>query len=210
MQCRLCETRRARRYCPAVRADICPVCCGNEREVTLDCPLDCMYLQEARKHERVPEEAGDGQFPNQDIRVTESFINERQDLLIAIGGALARAALETPGAVDSDAREALESLIRTYRTAQTGLVYETRPSNPIAGAIHERLQLAFQEYREAVAQESGMHPVRDADILGVLAFLQRVGIRDSNGRRRGRAFIDRLRGFLSPDKAAAPRPLIQI
>ena len=31
---------------------ICSICCGTEREVTVDCPLDCEFLQEARQHEK--------------------------------------------------------------------------------------------------------------------------------------------------------------
>ncbi|MEO7145567.1 MAG: hypothetical protein ABI165_18890, partial [Bryobacteraceae bacterium] len=98
MQCRICETRRPRRYCPAVRADICPMCCGSEREVTLDCPLDCEYLQEARKHER-PRQLRSEDFPNRDIPVTEAFLREHDDLLLFTSRALLAAAFETPGAV---------------------------------------------------------------------------------------------------------------
>jgi len=31
---------------------ICPQCCGEQREVTLDCPSDCLYLRQAREHEK--------------------------------------------------------------------------------------------------------------------------------------------------------------
>ena len=75
MVCKICETRRPKRACPAVGGDICSLCCGREREVTLSCPLDCVYLQEARKHER-PAEVDPREFPNQDIRLTETFVRE--------------------------------------------------------------------------------------------------------------------------------------
>ena len=45
MNCAICETRRPRRYCPGVRGEICAICCGTAREVTVDCPLDCPYLR---------------------------------------------------------------------------------------------------------------------------------------------------------------------
>ena len=38
-----------------------------------------------------------------------------------------------------------------------------------------------------------MQSVRDADVLGILVFLQRLEIQHNNGRRLGRAFIDFLR-----------------
>src|ERR1035441_6424798 len=54
MQCSICQTRRSRRFCPGVRGEICSLCCGEEREVTVDCPLDCEFLREGRRHEKAP------------------------------------------------------------------------------------------------------------------------------------------------------------
>src|SRR2546425_7064483 len=119
MPCPICKTRRPRRHCPAVGGEICPLCCGREREMTLDCPLDCPYLLEARKHDR-PEPANPRNFPNQDILLTETFLRDHEPLLIALGKAVLAAALETPGAVDDDVRDALAALIRTHRTLESG------------------------------------------------------------------------------------------
>ena len=40
-----------------------------------------------------------------------------------------------------------------------------------------------------------MTKTRDADVLGVLVFLQHFDLDRDNGRRRGRAFLDALREF---------------
>src|SRR5258708_8913499 len=48
--CAICEERKEKRFCPAVHGKICPQCCGEQREVTLDCPSDCPYLRQAREH----------------------------------------------------------------------------------------------------------------------------------------------------------------
>ena len=48
-----------------------------------------------------------------------------------------------------------------------------------------------------------MTKTRDADVLGLLVFLQRLELDRNNGRRRGRAFLDALREFL-PAGAANP------
>ena len=48
LSCAICEIRKEKRFCPAVHGRICPQCCGEQREVTLDCPSDCPYLQQAR------------------------------------------------------------------------------------------------------------------------------------------------------------------
>ncbi|MGD0297125.1 MAG: hypothetical protein ABSE86_08410 [Bryobacteraceae bacterium] len=201
MKCKICETRKPRRHCPGVGADICSICCGNEREVTVNCPLNCEYLMEARLHEKL-QPVNPEQVPNQDIRVSEDFLREHEPLLIFMGAKLLDASLETAGAVDSDVREALDSLIRTYRTLQSGLYYESRPNNLVAAAIHQKIQDAIQELRKELS-EKGSTAIRDAEILGVLVFLERVGMHQNNGRPKGRSFIDYLRAHF-PQKQENP------
>lgn len=205
--CRLCEKRRPRRYCPGVHGDICAICCGEEREITVDCPLDCEYLAEARRHEKPPQ-LTPADIPNQDIRIPESFLREHEPLLIASARILFESAAQVPGAIDNDVREALESLIKTYRTLSSGLIYESRSSNPIAAGIQQLFEQQLANFRESLTQRAGMTVVRDAEVLGVLAFLQRLEIQNNNGRRRGRAFLDMLRGFLPPPEAVPASNLV--
>src|SRR5215472_15830654 len=139
MKCKICNTRKPRRYCPGVGGDICSICCGSEREVTVDCPLDCAYLVEARQHENPPVVSA-GPLPNQDVRISEEFLRDHEPLLIFLGAKLLEASMATAGAVDSDVQEALETLIRTYRTLESGLYYETRPNNLLAAGIHQKIQ----------------------------------------------------------------------
>ena len=210
MKCKICDTRKPRRFCPGVSGDICSICCGNQREVTIDCPLDCSHLMEARLHEKTtpldPEN-----IPNKDVQVTEQFLREHEPLLIFLGARLLEAALATSGAVDADVREALGSLIRTYRTLQSGLYYETHSGNLVADAIHRKMQEAIDALRKELAEKNAT-PIRDAEILGTLVFLERVELHENNGRPRGRAFVDYLRGHF-PQSQAAPvsaPPLIQV
>src|SRR5580693_5104828 len=70
MSCAICQTRRPRRSCPGVHGDICAICCGAQREVTVSCPSTCEYLQEARKHEPSAE-IDPATMGNPDIRVNE-------------------------------------------------------------------------------------------------------------------------------------------
>ncbi|MBM3813213.1 MAG: hypothetical protein FJW20_16435 [Acidimicrobiia bacterium] len=145
-------------------------------------------MLEARRRDRLPD-IDPRQFPHPDIRVTELFLRENGDLLVFLARSLLEATVTTQGASDNDVRETLEALVKTYRTLDTGLVYETRPSNPFAATIQAKLQAAMQHYRDQILQASGMHSVRDSQILGLLVFLQRMEIQHNNGRRRGRAFL---------------------
>ena len=202
--CKLCGKRRARRYCPGVSGEICPICCGTERENTVDCPLDCEHLQESRRHERPPGIKNDGaaaDIPHRDIQLSEQFLTDHEGEILWLAHALARA-IESGGAVDPDAREALDSLVRMYRTLESGLIYQTRPQNPYAAGIQEAMQKSIEELRQRMMEESGLHQLRDSDVLGALVFLQRLELHHNNGRRRGRAFFDLLRAqFPMPAKA---------
>lgn len=197
VNCHLCESRPPRRACPALGRDICAPCCGEEREVSIDCPLECEYLRHAREHEKLPEMDAKA-LPNPEIELTDAFLEQQQPLAIVTGRLLLVAAMETPGAVDLDMRDAFDALTRTYRTADTGLVYESRPTNGIAAAVVDRFQQEVRQFREHVAQSTGSHTVRDKDLLGVLVFWQRMEWQRNNGRRKGRAFIESLFSLLPP------------
>ena len=144
-------------------------------------------------HEK-PAPLAEKDIPNLDIPLKENFVQDHEHEVMALSLAMARA-IEYERAVDLDAREALESLVRTYRTLQSGLIYESRPQNPYAAGIQERLTMAIEELRKSMAEEAGMQMLRDTDVLVTLVFLQRLEIQHNNGRRRGRAFFDFLRTY---------------
>jgi hypothetical protein len=200
--CPQCERRPARRFCPGIREDICAPCCGADRENTIECPFDCEYLREARRREKQTE-IDPASIPNSDIRITDEFVSAQEQLIVACGQALYQAAAETPGAIDFDIREGLDAMVRTLRTLESGLVYETRPNNPLAASIQVRFQESVRRLREDVARRTGLHSIRDKDVLGVVVFWQRMELQWNNGRRRGRAFMDSLAEMMPP---AAPPP----
>jgi hypothetical protein len=209
MSCAICRTRRPRRSCPGIHADICAICCGEAREVTVSCPLSCEYLQEARKHEP-PAEFDVAKMGNPDVRVTEEFLQSHSMLLLAANRAVLVAAGEN-GAVDSDVREALASLIQTYRTLQSGVIYEALPPNPLAAHVHRALQEGLSAFRRQEREEEGISKTRDSDVLRVLVFFERLALDRNNGRPRGRAFLDTLRSFqpeTAPVLDMAPNSLI--
>jgi hypothetical protein len=165
---------------------------------------------EARLHEK-PHEVNPDEVPNRDVHITEEFLREHEMLFAFLAMRLVEAALASPGIVDSDARDALQSLIRTYRTLESGLYYETKPANLIAAGIHRRMQEAVEDFRKELARENAT-PLRDAEILGTLVFLERVELHQNNGRPRSRAFIDYLRAYFpqTEPSLAHSSPLIQV
>lgn len=202
MVCAICQIRRPRRFCPGVNGEICSLCCGTEREVTVGCPLDCPHLRDARKHDR-PVPLAEEQIPNREIRVSEEFLEQHEALLAATGQALVNAGLTTPGAVDFDLREALTALVRTHRTLASGLYYESVPENVVAASIFRLLQSGIEAFRREETERLGLASTRDADVLTILVFFERLELDRNNGRRRGRAFLDFLRGIYPSSSAGS-------
>jgi hypothetical protein len=190
--CKICGKRRARRACPAVNGDICTLCCGTEREVTLTCPLECEYLRESHRREK-PAPLSNGQLANPDITVSEEFIRSHEEFLLFCIYSLVQAAVRTPSAVDSDFIDALEALIQTHRTLESGLYYETRAQNSIAAGIQRSFEASLADYQKLRTEREHLSPVRNVEILAILVFLHRLGQQNQNGRPRGRMYLDLLR-----------------
>lgn len=154
-----------------------------------------------------PPEIADAQVPNVDIKLSEKFIQDNEPLVFSLAVAL-RQSMRAERAVDFDAREALDAAIRTLRTRESGIIYESRPQNPYAASIQDGLVSAVGEFQKGVGAELGV-TVRDADVLGSLVFLQRLELQHNNGRRRGRAFLDFLTHYLpEPEPPAAAGILV--
>jgi hypothetical protein len=174
-----------------VNGDICALCCGTEREVTLTCPLECEYLREAHRREK-PVPVPETQLANSDIVVNEEFVRSHEELLLFCIYSLVQAALRTSGAVDSDVVEALEALIQTHRTLESGLYYETRAQNTIAAGIQRSFSASLADYQKLRTEREHLSPVRNAEILAILVFLHRLAQQNQNGRPRGRMYVDLL------------------
>ncbi|HLK70076.1 MAG TPA: hypothetical protein VKU19_41890 [Bryobacteraceae bacterium] len=205
MTCAICKTRRPRRFCPGVKGEICTVCCGQEREVTVTCPFDCQYLVESRKHDQ-PLVTSDGELSNPDIKVNRKTLEGTEDLWFFTGRLLLVASIATHGAVDSDVREALEALIRTYRTLQSGVLFESVPENALAATIFREVQKGLARFREEEAKHLGMPRTRDSHVLVILVMFHRLAVESNNGRPRGRAFLSELLKEHGVSQPSPPSP----
>lgn len=208
-KCPICNTRKPSRACPARGDAICSACCGQHREETIRCPFTCEYLREARKREPLAD-LDPAMIPHKDIVLSQEYLEDHARLGYFLGEAIWLAAQQEPSCVDSDLREALDALVQTYKTLQSGLVYETRPANPYAAGITRRVQERITELEQALRDHPEVPRPRDADILGMLVFFQRTEFQVANGRRYGRAFLDILRqNHERPEDPAHPGQGVQ-
>ena len=185
--CVICERRKAKRTCPAKGAKICPQCCGEHRERTLDCPFACPYLQQAHDTEPVgfpPEET-----PYRDVRLTDPFLREHSGLIAACARGAALAAADAATTLDADARQAFDALVETYKTLEGGILYESKPQAPQARAIAESVRESAEAFRREETERTGMTRISDGDVLKAVVFLRRLVEAQDNGRPRSRRFL---------------------
>jgi hypothetical protein len=204
VSCAICENRKEKRFCPAIHGRICPQCCGEQREVTLDCPSECVYLQQARGHEK-PRPVDDldqaALFPQ--VEIGEQFLYEHEHLILGLTYALAKSAQSARLIKDTDLLAALASMAKKQETlVNSGLHYETPTTSLSQQVIVAEVHKMLKEYREAEQKHLGFSRLHDSDVLRALVFLLRLGHARTPGRPKSRAFVDFVRAQF-PEKQSA-------
>lgn len=190
MSCPICEKRPPKRFCPAKGEKICAVCCGREREVTIDCPSDCPHLLAAHRYEaehREPPSRED--FPYPDVDFPADFIYENWPAVAGIAGVILEGHAENKELRDADVFAALSALAETHRTLDTGIYYERPPDAPLARALYMRIGEFLKEFRQRAAEPLGLPTLKDSEIFRLFVFLLRIGKRETTGRPRSRAYL---------------------
>ncbi len=191
LSCAICEIRKEKRFCPAVHGRICPQCCGEQREVTLDCPLDCPYLLQAREHEK-PRSAEQidpaGLFLQ--VEVSDQFMYEKEHLLMGLTYALAKSARTDRSLHDQDLIATLSMLATSYqRRVNSGLHYEQPLTSDSQRRAAAEVETMVKEYREAEQKHVGYSSLHDSDVLKALVFLLRLAYGRTSGRPKSRALV---------------------
>lgn len=205
MSCPLCNQRKPKRFCPAEGEKICAVCCGINREVTIECPSDCAHLIAARRFEhdhRPPLPADQVPFPK--IHIPSGMIDKHQEPLIMLAQALVDGAFENH-ATDDDVLTALTSMVETYRTLESGILYERAPDGVAARHVYSHLTKSIEEYKAEETERFGFPKLKDNHVISLLLFLLRVGKQETNGRPKSRGYLDFLHSSL-PRTKSGPEP----
>ena len=204
MVCPICNKRKAKRLCPARAETICTICCGTEREVTIECPHDCEYLMASREYDAERQQPDASNLPFADTRIDQGFVRDHEALLMALDYALCKFAASHREVVDADVQSALHNLAESYRTLASGLYYEKPLDHALQRAISEDLKAAIAEFRKEDAGRTGMTTLRDSDVRDTLIFLTQFAAVRANGRPKGRAFLDALRQQFAAEAFASP------
>jgi hypothetical protein len=210
LSCAICEIRKEKRFCPAVHGRICPQCCGEQREVTLDCPSDCPYLLQARDHEKPrslkPDQVDSAGLFLQ-VEVSDQFMYEKEHLLMGLTYALTKAARADRSLHDQDLIAALSVLSKSYeRRVNSGLHYEQPLTSDAQRRVAAEVENMIKEYREAEQKHTGYSSLRDSEVLKALVFLVRLAHGRTSGRPKSRAFVEFLFAQFPEQESAVVAP----
>ena len=208
--CPICAKRRGKRHCPGLArsrwagktATICAQCCGEQREATIDCPLDCPYLLAAHRYEAERPTAAPAELAFPQVALDRDFLDEQQRFIAALALFFCRFAAEQKDVRDADLLAALDSLARGYQTLESGLYYEQPPDAVAARALYAAARDFLEQYSQQHQQERGAS-LRPGEVLRALVFLRRLGQRESNGRPLTRTFLNFLRAQLPAEAQTA-------
>jgi flagellar biosynthesis regulator FlaF len=193
LSCPICEKRKPERFCPAKGEKICAVCCGTEREVSIDCPTDCSYLVSAHRYEDGHQRSLPADTPLLDDKIPQDIVYTHQQLMAALAFSIAKFCAVQPTAVDTDVLTAIEALAQTYKTLSSGIIYEKPPEAPLPRELYAALIAFLTEVKKQQAERANSAALKDMDLFYLWVFLYRMGLLRTNGRRRSRRFIEFLR-----------------
>jgi len=197
VSCPICEKRKPERFCPAKGEKICAVCCGTEREVSIDCPSDCSYLVAAHRYENEHQRSLPADTPLLEEKIPQDTVYAHQQLMSALAFSIAKFCAVQPSATDPDVLVALQALAQTYKTLGSGIIYEKPPDAPLPRELYGALIALLTEIKKQQAERANSAAWKDSEVFFLLVFLYRMGLLRTNGRPRSRRFIEFLRAQFS-------------
>jgi len=173
--CRLCNKRPAKRSCPALREQICTVCCATKRLVEITCTEDCRYLETAQRH---PPAVVKRQL-DADVTVLMATIGRLSEQQLQLFFLLQSMVLSykpegLARLVDADVALATGALASSLETASKGVIFEESTGSVVAEGVRRALKPVIDE----VTKGGGSRAEREVAI--VLRGMERAAKHEGN------------------------------
>ena len=185
-RCPLCAERSAKRFCPAKGEEICPVCCGTHREVTIDCPTSCVHLKAGQSYESERKPI-DHALLTRVQGFGTPFVQQYGHILAAVGQAVTEERRTSNWLVDADVAEVYKALGATLKTLASGIYYESLPDGAIRQSLFRRLKSMLDSLMESSDSRKAL---RISEVLSILDFLALTVALNSSGRPKSRQYLD--------------------
>ena len=162
MTCPLCRKRPAKRACPALRQDICTVCCATKRLVEIKCTEDCRYLEAAQRH---PAAVVKRQI-DRDVTVLMASVGPLTEQQLQLFFLLQSMVLSykpegLARLVDTDIALATGALAGSLESASKGVIFEEATASVVA----EGLRRAMRPVLDEITKNSGSRAEREVAIV---------------------------------------------
>lgn len=201
MLCPLCQKRPSKRACPALRQDICAVCCATKRLVEIQCPDDCRYLEAAHKH---PAASVRRQIDKDltTLMLTVGRLSEQQlQLLFLLQSMVLGFKPEGVGRLtDADVALATGALATTLEASAKGLIIDESTASIPA----EELRRAMKPVIEEVTKSSGARAGQEVAV--VLRAMERGARHEGALIPDGQTSFLELVGRVFQQRPQTPRP----
>jgi hypothetical protein len=195
--CVLCASRRGTRPCPALKTEVCSICCGTKRRRTVSCPEDCQFLKRGRAWQE--QRAGDTEPLKRVREIDAEYVNALDQSILEVRNNRFRDLL------DREVKEALENMLKTVETGEKGLLYEYRSPDP-------RIQILFDSIKRVIDEFRGKRRVEPTEtrtcLLAAIAAIKSMLKHDPDST----AYLELITQYALDVAPAADRPsgLIQL
>lgn len=151
--CWVCQKPHAKRKCPATNNFICSLCCGSKRKKEIDCPDDCQYLIISKNH-RIKK--------IQLVPAQIDFWRNHFDIINNMNFTLLEVKKNRlPDLKNSEVKDAIENLIKTYETEERGIIYEYKSPNYRIQSIYDNIENIINRHRQIAPMQNSQSQSRE-------------------------------------------------
>jgi hypothetical protein len=147
----------------------------------------------SRRYEEERHEVDWSRVPFADVKISPSAFREHEYLIDTLAYSICNFAGSHREMVDSDVLSALQTLGESYQTLTKGIYYEKPLDHRLQRDLTVYLKKTIAAYKKQEAASARMTSLRDETVRDALIFMAQVGGTRSNGRPKGRAYLDFLR-----------------
>ncbi|MEW5900816.1 MAG: hypothetical protein AB1715_05080 [Acidobacteriota bacterium] len=204
-KCSQCQKRKAKRFCPALGSDLCPLCCGLWREKKIHCPSGCTFLTRHKPYQE-----------NRIIRKKQASSGEIAPderlswLILHIEAPLQGASEKSPAFTDREAILALEYAKARVEKSRPRLLVSAASEeikNPVGEAVWESLEKCRYQKTLILPQTIGAYTTEEKlkCLDNVISAVKHL----TGGRLEGRNYLQELgRRFARLEKSSPRQQII--
>jgi hypothetical protein len=201
VSCPLCQKRPTKRFCPARREEICPVCCATKRLVEISCPEDCRYLDAAQRHPAaVVKRQIDRDLAQLMTSVGRMSEQQLQLFFLLQSMILSYKPEGLSRLADSDVALAVGALAGWLETASKGVIFEESTGSVPAEALRKAVKPVIEE----ITKNGGGRAEREVAL--VLRAIERGARHEGGAIPEGETSYLELVGRVFQQRPQAPRP----